>query len=89
LSNEPLSKDDFIKWLKELRECEKADKNPICPYLGKIDSMEAKIGAVEKAVEGLKINISWLKRGYWIQAVCGIGSFLTVLMLALRFMGLL
>lgn len=63
-------------------ECENADKNPICPYLTeihksatKLDSLEEKHIKIQSSVAVIKTDVSWLKRGYWIQ----IGILLTLM----------
>lgn len=55
-------------------ECENADKNPICPYLtqinsfdGKLDGLEGRYIKVQNSVTGIKTDVGWLKRGYWVQ----------------------
>jgi len=56
------------KTVKE--ECEKADKNPGCPYITDIVK--------------LKTDVVWLKKGYWLQVLISIGTFLTVLGLVIK-----
>ena len=62
-------------------ECENAETNPICPYLtqingfdtkltsfgGKLDGLEEKYGKTQSSMAGLKTDVGWLKKGYWVQ----------------------
>lgn len=54
-------------------ECENADKNPLCPYITRISKLEIKITEI-------KTDISWLKKGYWLQ----MGILLSVLGLIIK-----
>lgn len=41
-------------------ECESADKNPLCPYITRISKLEIKVSETRN-------DVSWLKKGYWVQ----------------------
>lgn len=71
-------------------ECENADKNPICPYItridsfsGKLDGLEEKYGKTQSSMSGLKTDVGWLKKGYWVQ----IGILLSLLGLVIALLG--
>lgn len=70
-------------------ECEDADKNPLCPHLTRIETMEAKIDGLVEKLAGMKVDLSWLRRGYFLQVFFGINSFLAILALILKFVGVL
>jgi len=71
-------------------ECESAEKNPMCPYLTqitsfgkKLDGLESKYGESQTSMAGLKTDVGWLKKGYWIQ----IGILLSLLGLVISLFG--
>jgi len=72
--------------MTEDRECksltvefDNGNPNPtikiFCPFYEKITKMEN--------------DISWLKKGYWLQALLGVGTFITVITLILRLLGVI
>ena len=59
---------------KEEEICENADKNPLCPYLTRIESMDTKIDTLMGRSASSESNIDWLKKGYWFQVGLFIAS---------------
>ena len=55
----------------------------------KLDSLRVKVDKLESKVDKLEVNVGWLKSGYWIQASMAIGSFISILALVLRFVGVI
>ena len=70
-------------------ECKNANSNPLCPYLSRINYMEKKLVEIKTDVSGLKVDVSWLKKGYWLQTLTSVGTFLTVLGLVLKIIGVI
>lgn len=73
--------------MKEEKECENANKNPGCPYIARIQTMETDIGQIKVDMGKTKTDVGWLKKGYWIQTAMGIGTFLAVLSLIVKVIG--
>jgi hypothetical protein len=44
---------------------------------GHIGALNSEMGNVQKAVEGIKTDVDWLKRSYWVIAIASIGAFVT------------
>ena len=79
---------------KDKEKCPNADSNPLCPYLTRIETMENSLNRIDSTVDKLKekiatilTDIEWLKKGYWLQTLLSVGTFLTVLGLILKLAG--
>ena len=44
---------------------------------GHISTLNSEMGDVKTAVEGIKTDVDWLKRSYWVIAIASIGAFVT------------